>query len=235
LTSTSLIEALEEAFNQARDMDAALNDRMNVIADAVRTISVPFAEAVDGLVNRLQENGAGASAPGPGEPMPSFVLPDENGRLVDLDGLLEKGPVALAFHRGHWCPYCRLNTLALAEVGKEAEAEGRQLVAIMPDKQKFTAALKSETKAPFPILTDVDNGYALSLNLAIWVGEEMERMIAAAGWDVPQYQGSDAWTFPIPATFVVGTDGLIKARYVDPDYRRRMDTDDLLDALRRAH
>jgi len=39
---------------------------------------------------------------------------------------------------------------------------------------------------------------------------------------------------PIPATFVVGTDGLIKARFVDPDYRRRMDIDEMLAALRSA-
>jgi hypothetical protein len=36
---------------------------------------------------------------------------------------------------------------------------------------------------------------------------------------------------PIPATFVVGSDGLVKARFVDPDYRKRMETEDLLTAL----
>ncbi len=39
---------------------------------------------------------------------------------------------------------------------------------------------------------------------------------------------------PIPATFVVGTDGVIKARHVDPDYRRRMEIDDLLATLKSA-
>jgi peroxiredoxin len=55
---------------------------------------------------------------------------------------------------------------------------------------------------------------------------------AAAGWDLPGYQGNDAWVLPIPATFVVGTDGLIKARFVDPDYRQRMAIDELLGTLR---
>jgi hypothetical protein len=27
---------------------------------------------------------------------------------------------------------------------------------------------------------------------------------------------------PIPASFVVGRDGLVKAHFVDPDFRRRM-------------
>ena len=39
---------------------------------------------------------------------------------------------------------------------------------------------------------------------------------------------------PIPATFVVGTDGQVKARFVDPDYRRRMAIENMLEALRSA-
>ena len=37
---------------------------------------------------------------------------------------------------------------------------------------------------------------------------------------------------PIPATFVVGRNGHIKARFVDPDYRKRMAIEDLLAAMR---
>jgi peroxiredoxin len=62
----------------------------------------------------------------------------------------------------------------------------------------------------------------------------MERMLAERGRDLPRFQGNDAWMLPIPATFVVGTDGLVKARFVDPDYRKRMDIDDMLAALRDA-
>ena len=50
--------------------------------------------------------------------------------------------------------------------------------------------------------------------------------------DLPEYQGNNSWMLPIPATFVVGQDGRIKARFVDPDYRKRMAIDDLLAALK---
>jgi peroxiredoxin len=39
---------------------------------------------------------------------------------------------------------------------------------------------------------------------------------------------------PIPATFIIGTDGIICARFIDPDYRVRMAIEDLLAALRSA-
>jgi peroxiredoxin len=234
MTSKPLAEALEEAYQQCRDMDASLRERLEALAAAVRTLSPTFADTVDRLVGRLQQSDAGAAAPRSGDPMPPFVLPDENGQLVSLDNLLSNGPVAVTFHRGHWCPYCRINTDALAHVQRDITADGSQIVAIMPDRQQFAAEFKSDTGAQFPVLTDLDNGYALSLNLAIWVGEEMERFISAAGWDVPKFQGNRAWMLPIPATFVVGKDGRIKARFVDPDYRKRMTIEDLIAALKSA-
>jgi peroxiredoxin len=235
MNSKPLSDLLEEAFVQCCDMDASLAERLQAFAEAVRRLGPNFQVAVDQLVARLREHDVGENAPKPGEPMPSFVLPDDKGQLVSLDTLLEKGPVAVTFHRGHWCPYCRINTKALAEAQDQIEAEGGHIAAIMPDQQHFTAELKAASEAPFPILTDIDNGYALSLNLAFWVGAEMQELMTGAGWDVSRSQGSNTWLLPVPATFVVGTDGEVKARFVDPDYRKRMTIDDLLAALRNAH
>jgi peroxiredoxin len=36
---------------------------------------------------------------------------------------------------------------------------------------------------------------------------------------------------PVPATFVVDRDGIVRARYIDPDYRRRMELDDIVAAV----
>ena len=226
MAANELVVKLEEAVQEAIALDAPLNERMAVIANAVRALSTTFADAVERMIERLQDQGAGAMAPAPGDVMPAFLLPDENGRLVGLAEILAKGPAAIAFQRGHWCPYCRLNAIGMAEVDEEIAELGGQIVAIVPERRKFTTALKSEAAANFPFLTDMDNGYALSLNLAIWVGAEMEMLIGGAGWDVPSYQGNAAWILPIPATFIVGTDGIITARYLDPDYRQRMEIED---------
>ena len=234
MISLSAAKTIDEALVMCRDMDATVNERLACYADAVRRFTPPFAEAVDRMIERLKGAGAGDAAPRPGDPMPPFRLPDEDGRIVTLERLLEKGPVAITFHRGHWCPYCRINVNALVKTHREIAAEGGQIVAIMPELQEFAAEFKSEARAPFPVLTDMDNGYALSLNLVIWVGAEMEKMLAERSRDLPKYQGNDAWMLPIPATFVVGTDGIVKARFVDPDYRKRMDIDEMLAALRSA-
>ena len=225
--------SLQDAFQQCCEMDASLAERLDAFADALREWQPTFAEAVDRLVQRLQGVDAGKNAPKPGEPMPPFLLPDETGRLVSLEDMLRNGPVALTFHRGHWCPYCRINIAALAQAHREVAAEGGQIAAILPELQHFAAELKSVSHAEFPILIDMDNGYAMSLGLTIWVGEELkELMIGNSAYNIAAFQGNDAWLLPIPATFVVGRDGRIVARYIDPDFRRRMAIEDLLSALR---
>jgi peroxiredoxin len=233
-TMATASQSLDQALRECRDMDASINERLACYADAVARLTPAFAAAVDRLVARLKQSDAGAAAPQVGDAMPSFMLPDEQGRIVTLAQLLAKGPVAVTFHRGHWCPYCRININALVRAQREVAAAGGQIIAVMPEREEYAVALKSEAEVPFPILADIDNGYAMSLNLVIWVGAEMEQALSERARDLPRYQGNDAWMLPIPATFVVGTDGIITARFVDPDYRKRMDIDDMLAALRQA-
>jgi peroxiredoxin len=224
-------ETLDDAFRRVRDLDISLREQLRAFAETVRRERPEFAAAVDRLVTRLRQYGAGDSAPQIGEPMPPFILPDEIAQMVSLDELLNRGPVAVTFHRGHWCPYCRININALAEARKELPPSEGQIVAIMPDRQKFVAELKSQSNVPFPILTDTDNGYALSLNLTVWVGAEIQKMMESR-LDISTFQGNSSWMLPIPATFVVGRDGLIRARFIDPDYRKRMMISDMLAAMR---
>src|SRR5262245_54449119 len=167
---------LDKVFEQCRDMDASLTERLSIFADAVRAQAPAFTAAVDRLIKRLHDSGAGDAAPQPGDAMPSFCLPDDTGRLITLEALLRAGPVAVTFHRGHWCPYCRININALARAHDVISREAGQIIAIVPERQEFAAEFKNDARAHFPILTDMDNAYAMSLNLTIWLGEEMQRL-----------------------------------------------------------
>jgi peroxiredoxin len=232
MTTQMVVADLQQAFDQARDLDGSMSERLNAFADATRRLQPSMEAAVDRLVSRLKEHSAGETAPQLGEVMPPFALPDENGWLVSLKSLLDQGPAVVTFHRGHWCPYCRISINTLAKAQPRIEALGARMVAIVPDRQPFAAEMKSEAGVAFPILSDMDNGYAMSLDLAIWVGDEMEEYMTSIGRGLPEYQGNDSWMLPIPATFVVGRDGRIKARFVDPDYRKRMAVEELVEALK---
>jgi peroxiredoxin len=223
---TQAISPIETAFLEVRSSDLSLKDRLSVVADAARTHKPWYADAVDSFAARLRDVQAGADAPKVGETMPPFVLPDHDGRLVALDEILDRGPAVIAFHRGHWCPFCRLSMIALTEI--EQQLKPAQIVAISTETQRYTRMLREQTGAMFPVLTDMDAAYTMSLGLAVWVDTKLAGMISEAGWDVPVYQGGTDWVLPIPSVFVVGRDGVIAGRHIDPDYRQRMEIDELL-------
>ena len=212
--------------------DATLAARLDRYAETLRELNQPFAEGVDRLVSRLQSVTAGNEAPKVGEVMPPFLLPDENGHLLSLEELLAKGPLVVAFRRGHWCPYCQLSTEALARIQGPVADSGGSIVVICPENSAHARLLKWRSQAEFPILSDMDNGYALSLGIAIPVGEEMRDFMTRRGRDLATYQSNSAWLLPIPATFVLDRSGVIVMRHVDPDYRVRASVEDIVNHVR---
>jgi peroxiredoxin len=222
-----------DALRRVHDIAALQDQEIRARADAARQRQPDFAAAVDRLVERLRRYGVGKTAPKLGDPIPSFVLPDHAGQMISLDRLLAQGPVALTFHRGYWCAYSRINLNALVQAQQIAASAGGQIVAIMPEAQRFIADLERPSDVSFQALIDMDSGYALSLNLLTWVGVEIRRMMDGRQ-GVPILDRNNSWMLPIPATFVVGRDGHVRARFMELDYRKPLAISGMLAALGRS-
>jgi peroxiredoxin len=224
--------SVQDAFEEICATEAPLHERMAAFSEAVREFGLPFAEAYDDLVARIRSGEAGSLAPTPGDPMPGFLLPDDTGRLVSLDDLLAEGPTVISFNRGHWCEYCRIELTAFRQGMNEIAAQGASVVSIMPESEVFIRQAAAESGDAFRVLSDLDNGYALTVGLVIWLGERVRNLYLSHGLNLERFQNSPNWFVPIPATFVVGRDGVIVARHVDPDFRNRMDIEAIVAALK---
>lgn len=190
-----------------------------------------ISSAYDELVRRLEALDRDEIGPRLGAQMPGFTLPDESGRLVNLDALLQSGPLVVNFNRGHWCPYCRLELRSLAAHHDRIRALGASVVSIMPDSAQFTADYAQANDLPFPVLSDIDLGYALSLGLIFWVGPEVQRLYREVGIALERYHGNDGYFLPMAAKFIVGQDGLVKARRVNIEFRERMEPEEIVATL----
>ncbi len=222
---------LAEAFEQICRVDAPLHVRLAAYAGKLREFNLPFATAYDDLVARLAAGDVGKGAPAVGDIMPAFLLPTDTARLISLEDLTAKGPVVVCFDRGHWCPFCRIALKTAASFQQDLDACGAQVVSIVPDYQEYAQTLKSETFDGLLVLTDIDNGYALSLGLVMWLGHDIKTHMLSRGLQLEAFQGNDGWCVPVPATFVVGRNGRIIARFVDPDFRKKMDIEAILEAV----
>ena len=206
-------------------------DRLAVETRRGRETAPEIARAYDNLVERLIRGGAGESAPKTRDLLPSFVLPDDDGRLVRLADLVAAGPVVVSLNRGHWCSYCRIELEGLQEIHDEVKRRGGAIVAITPDRQAYARKLKARCNLTFPVLSDMDNVFAMSLSLVAWCGDEIRTLYEKANLDLSESQGNDGWLIPIPATYVVGQDGYIRASFVNADFRERMAPEAILRAI----
>lgn len=187
---------------------------------------------MDGATAALESSGLAQRSLAVGALAPDFALPDATGRRVALTSLLAEGPVVLSFYRGGWCPYCSTQLRALqTRLADIAEAGGR-LVAVSPQTPDHSLSTAEKLELAFPVLSDVGNIVARTYGLVFSLPEDLREVYAGFGLDLPAANGDDTFELPMPATFVVGTDGKVTWRFVDSDYTRRAEPDDVIDALR---
>lgn len=220
-----------EAMTLASGLQGSLSERLATYRQHSERLRPEFGAAYDRLVALLAAIDGGKVGPAVGEPMPNFLLPNQQGQLISLDDLLHAGPAVISMNRGHWCPYCRLDMRALAKIEPDIRRLGTQLVSIMPETAKFTKKSTTDCGFPFPILSDVDLSYALSLGLVFWIGAEVKKLYAEIDVDLERFQGNRNYFLPMAAKFIVGRDGIVKARQVNVDFRLRMEPDAILEAL----
>lgn len=197
-------------------------------------IDPAMARTINDATDVLRDSGMLARVPRVGDVAPLFELADPQGRIVSLQQLLEQGPVVVTFFRGGWCPFCTLALRALNDIARETRLAGAEIVAISPETSDRAAATAERNDLLFPLLADPGNSVARRYGLAWELGPELRDVYARLGHVLPTINGTNDWSLPVPAGFVIGADGRITYAHADADLRRRLEPSDALEAVRKA-
>ncbi|MFE9042570.1 peroxiredoxin-like family protein [Streptomyces sp. NPDC007818] len=181
--------------------------------------------------DELAASGQANHAVGPGDKAPRFTLPSALGNPVALDDLLAEGPVVLTFYRGAWCPYCNIALRALQEQHPEITARGAKLVAVSPQIADESLSLKEKHALAFDVLSDVGSDTARRYGVAFDLPDELAALYASFGFDLQHVNGGHPRTLPLPATYVIDREGIVRWAFVDPDYTKRAEPTDILAVL----
>ncbi|MCK8131249.1 peroxiredoxin-like family protein [Pseudoalteromonas sp. 2CM28B] len=192
-----------------------------------------FMKGVDETIAQAKAFQEGANALNLDQKAPRFELPNQHGEQVLLDELLAKGPVVITFYRGSWCPYCNLQLKALQSRLPEIHALGAQLVAISPQAPDGSMSENDIRNMDFVVLSDQNADVAASYGVAWQVPAFLlEHMREDRGLDLESLNNGNGSILPIPATFVLDSEGKVMWRYVDVDYRTRSEPQDIINALK---
>jgi peroxiredoxin len=169
-----------------------------------------------------------------GDAAPALSLPDAMGQSIALDALWAQGPLVLLFYRGGWCPYCNLELRAWQRELTRLGEIGARLVAISPQTPDNSLSTQERNELAFPVLSDSSLKASDAFGVTFVLPPELADLYGRVGNDLPVINGNGQWALPIPATYVIDTQGRIAFAHVEADYRERAEPAAVLDVLARV-
>ena len=210
----------------------SLNAELRALNEARhRHIPAEMRQVMDRANHELADSGQAGRALAAGDRAPHFTLPSATGATVALDQLLAHGPVVLTFYRGAWCPYCNLALRALQRHHTDITARGARLVAVSPQIPDESLTLTEKHGLAFDVLSDLGSDTAKQYGLAFDLPEDLAAADDKLGFDLQRVNDGHPRTLPLPATYVIDRDGVIRWAFVDTDYTARAEPADVLAAL----
>lgn len=111
---------------------------------------------------------------------------------------------------------------------------GYQIIAISAERSENLRQSIERHNMKYLLLSDSKMVAARSFGIAYRVDEKTFQQYLGFGIDLEKKSGEKHHLLPVPAVFVVGTDGVIRFEYVNPNYKVRLDSDVLMAAAKAA-
>jgi peroxiredoxin len=213
--------------------NALANQIAAMQAEMIPQIPEAALETMVAATQSLIESGLAGKALNTGETIPGFELTNALGKKVSLDEQLKNGPLVISFYRGAWCPYCNLEIRALKEALPAFRQRGADLIAISPQLPDKSLSQTQELQLEFEVLSDIDNQLARQFGLVFTLPESIQSIYDDFGIDVAGHNGNDQFELPIPATYIVDTDKVIRYAFVNADYTQRLEPSTIIEELQK--
>lgn len=201
-------------------------------ADVAATMPASRRATIENAGRALRESGIFDRALKQGDFAPDFELPASSGESVALASLLRTGPAIVSFNRGGWCPFCNLELRAYQKAFAEIRQAGGNLLAIMPQTTERSRAMAEKMGLSYLVLSDRGCRVAERFGIAFELPDAMRQLYRELDHPLPDHNGTDDWKLPIPATYIVGTDGRIVLADVDTHVQHRLEPLDAIEAVR---
>ena len=161
---------------------------------------------------------------------PSFEVRTAADEPFAFDPLAMEKPVVLTFFRGGWCPYCNLHLSELRKAEASLKKMGFDVWFISIDKPGVLQESLDTPDIGYTLFSDSKLEATRAFGLAFRVDDATNERYLGFGIDLEAASGENHHVLPVPATFIIGTDGVISFAYANPKYVTRLHPDVLLAA-----
>ena len=89
-------------------------------------------------------------------------------------------------------------------------------------------------KLAFDLLFDAANRVVDAYGIAMQLPDDLIKIYASFGIDLPRFDGDNTWRLPVPARIVLAKGGAVLGIEADPDYTQRPEPEETLAVLQTA-
>jgi peroxiredoxin len=166
-----------------------------------------------------------------GDIAPDFLGIDQTEDLVNLSESLLKGPVVLIFFRGSWCYYCNKHISKFQDSLEYVLEKGVSVIAVSPQIPEYNHKTISKTGATFSVIHD--EGYQImdAYHVSFTMDEKIIKKYRRFGRHIDRANANEEYILPVPATFIIGEDRVIRYIQYDPNYKNRSTVAEVLENL----
>ena len=109
---------------------------------------------------------------------------------------------------------------------------GGDLIAISPEVPDHTLTMAEKHQIPIDVVSDGNGGVLKRYRLWFAVSAEIQELYRDKfGINLDKYNGEGRWELPVPATYVLDGQGIVRAGVADPDHTVRMEIEEILATL----
>jgi peroxiredoxin len=161
---------------------------------------------------------------------PDFTVRDVENQAFRFESGTQANPIILTFFRGGWCPYCNMHLSELRLAEKQLKEMGFDIWFISIDKPELLLESLDDPDIGYTVYSDSALNATRAFGLAFRVDDEMNERYLSFDIDLERASGENHHVLPAPATYIIGTDGIINFAYINPDYKVRLHPNVLLAA-----
>jgi peroxiredoxin len=121
---------------------------------------------------------------------------------------------------------------ALQEINAGTKALGANIVVLAPELERYTRNLHNKLKLTFDILTDLHLKVAEQFRLVFTLPDYLRDLYKSFGSTLDRFHDEPEYRLPVPARYVIDSDGTIRAADVNADYTIRTEPSETLKILR---
>ncbi len=164
---------------------------------------------------------------------PSFEGIDQNGDTISLSDLLSVNDnVVLVFYRGSWCPYCQKHLSQIQDSLQLILDKNTSVIVVSPEQPEFVEKMIGKTNATYAVLHDEGYKIMKAFNVDYVINNEtVTKFYGAVKSRTAKANGNNEGILPIPATYIINKDGMIKWIHFDSDYKKRSSIAEILKQL----